>query len=497
MTDRLAVALAALRSRPDYKPQLLDSNFPKQCEFIKDTSRKKALFCTRRAAKSYTGGLYLVQEALEHDNVNCLYLGLTRLSAKGIIWKDILKDIDKKNRLDMQFNGTELTATLKNGSIIHVTGADADADEMEKLLGKKYRLVVIDEAASFTIDLRRLVYGILGPAMIDQGGTICLMGTSGDLTQGLFFDVTTNAEPGWKLFQWSAFDNPHIAAQWKEELEDIKQNRPLFMHTPLFKQWYLNEWVIDTEKLVYRYDNNKNSYNSLPSHRTGEWSYILGVDLGYSPDPSAFVLCAFHENDPTLYLLTTFKKTEMDVTDVANQIKWYEARYPIQKIIIDGSNKQAVEEMQNRHGVALTAAEKTGKADFIQIMNADLIQEKIKLSPECQDLKTEWQSLIWSTDGDRIIVPRKENPNCQNHLSDAALYAWRYCYNFLATPAKQKIDPRNKSQWIEHTRKLMDESIERDIARQTQSEHAEDLWAIQGMEDARDVSAYFVNKRRQ
>ncbi len=256
--------LLELESRPDYKPRLIDENFPKQANFIRDKAKLKALFCTRRAAKSYTGGIGLVDAAVNNDNVNCLYLGLTRLSAKGILWNDVLKDIDKRKSLSMRFNGTELTATTKNGSTIYLTGVDADEDEMEKLLGKKYKRIVIDEAASYTINLRKLIYGILKPTTIDQGGDVWLMGTSGDLTQGLFYDITTGAEPGWKLFQWTAHDNPYIAKQWQQELDDIAANRPLFMNTPLFKQWYLNEWVIDSEKLVYKFNEQINSYKILP-----------------------------------------------------------------------------------------------------------------------------------------------------------------------------------------------------------------------------------------
>lgn len=497
MLSDAAIALAVRQSRPTYKRSLLDLDFKKQCDFIQDPARRKALFCTRRAAKSYTGGLYLTKEAEEFQGANCLYLGLTRASAKGIIWKDILKDIDRRNCLEMSFNGTDLTATLKNGSVIYVTGADADEDEMEKLLGRKYRLVIIDEAASFTVDMRKLVYGILGPAVVDQGGTICLMGTSGDLTQGLFYDVTTGTEQGWKLFEWSAHDNPYVAPQWQAELDDIAANRPLFMQTPLFKQWYLNQWVIDKEKLVYRFDATKNVYQSLPHYKTGVWQYVLGVDLGYSPDPSAFVVCAFHEHDPNLYIVDTFRRTEMDVTDVANHIKQYQNRYDIFKVVIDGSNKQAVEEMQRRHGIALTAAEKTGKADFIQLMNAEFIQQKIKLSLKAaQDLGQEYSKLIWVVDGDKILQPRKENPNCSNHLTDAALYAWRFCYQFLSQPAKKPVDPRDRTQWLIHTEKMLQDRLELDIQNQQSAEGSADVWNTSGLESDLDVLKYHLNKKR-
>lgn len=475
---------------------LKDVSFDKQHEFITHPHRLKALFCTRRAAKSYTGGLYLVNEALAHPRSNCLYIGLTRMSAKGIVWNDILKDIDRKNNLGMEFNGSELTATLPNGSHIICTGADSEDSAMEKLLGKKYKLVVIDEAASFTIDLKRLIYGILKPATVDQGGTICLLGTSGNFTTGLFFDITTEKESGWKLFEWTAFDNPHIATQWQEELDDIKINRPGFMETPLYKQWYLNQWVIDTEQLVYRFAYGRNEYSVLPPllhspRGTTAWQTVLGVDLGYDPDPSAFVIVRFNQHDSILYVEECFKKTQMDVTDVAERIKQYQSIYDIDRVVIDGSNKQAVMEMQRRHDIPLTPAEKKGKVDFIQIMNAEMIQGKVKLSAQCQELKDEYLNLIW----DPKSLKKQEHPNCDNHLTDAALYAWRFCYAYLSQKPKAAMNLNDKAQYLAHTQKLMEESLERECQaelRAKNNEIADDLFAM----DEDDISKYYVNRRR-
>lgn len=431
-------ALARLLRNKEFDPEdLFDPDFPQQKRFVDDPSKLKALWCTRRASKSFTAGLYMIKECLENPGINCLFIGLTRLSAKGIIWKDILKVINQKHNLGADFNATELHMTLPNGSIIHLTGIDADEDEMDKLLGKKYRLVCLDESSFYTVNMHRLVYGILKPAVADpnskgERGTICMMGTSSNFTKGLFYDITTGVEPGWSLHTWSAHDNPYVRIQWQEELDEIENLRPLFKETPLFKQWYLNQWVIDTEKLVYKFNPDKNLFDKRPDRlKPTGWSYVLGVDLGYEDD-SAFVLCAFHENDPILYIVSTFNKKHMDITDVANKIKEYMTNYEVGKVIVDGSDKQSVEEMRRRHGVPLEAAEKQGKSDFIELLNAELIQAKIKINNKCVNLMNELMGLVWKTTGDVIDLPRKEHPSLPNHLCDALLYSWRYCYSYMA-----------------------------------------------------------------
>jgi hypothetical protein len=443
--------------------------FPQQLAFIQDQSRLKALFCTRRAAKSFTGGLYLVETALRYPNSNCLFIGLTRQSAHGIIWKDILRELDRANALNIKFNETLLTATFPNGSVIWVTGADTDEQEMNKLLGKKYKLVVIDEASMFTINMPQLVYGVLKPATADQRGTICLLGTASNITRGLFYDITTNREPGWSLHTWTAFDNPHVRTQWQEELDEISLKRPLFKETPLFKQWYLNQWVVDEDALVYKYSRDRNRALQIPVSPSGlNRHYVLGIDLGHSPDPSAFVVSCYYDDSPTLTFVHAEKHLRMDVTDVANKIRELERIYTFDVRVIDNANKQAVAELNNRHDVKVIPADKTGKNDFINLMNAEMIQGKVKLWHECKELEEEWLTLVWETENGIIkLTPsgqRKEHPGLPNHLCDAALYNWRYCYQYLfKTPIP---DPKWGSQehWEpKHIEKLVQEiQVEKD-----------------------------------
>lgn len=447
---------------------LNEAAFAQQLSFISDPSKLKALFCTRRAAKSYTGGLYLVDCALKNPGINALFVGLTRQSAHGIIWKDILRELDRKYKLNIKFNETLLTATFPNGSVIWVTGVDTDEQEMNKLLGKKYKLVVLDEASMFTINTHQLVYGVLKPATADQRGTICLLGTSSNITRGLFYDITTGREPGWSLHQWTAYDNPHVALQWTEEVADIRANRPNFLETALFKQWYLNQWVIDEDAKVYKYRHEHNRTFNLPVRDT-PYRYVLGIDLGHSPDPTAFVIGSYHETDHVLYIIHSESHLQLDITSVADFIRELERKYTFDVKIADNANKQALAELNNRHGLNLLPAEKLGKSDFINLMNDEFVQRKIMLTPQAQSLANEYDSLVWDTDNGKVKLPRKEHASLPNHCADAALYAWRYCYNYLfKTEVK---GPVWGSQ--EHWEPIHQKNLEEQIRRQQNPNHLE------------------------
>lgn len=414
----------------------LQSSFQQQTDFINDPSRLKAAICTRRAGKSYGMGEYAIRTCCEHPGSSVLLVGLTRESIKRIYIKDVLSVINQKYKLGAEFNKSELSMSFPNGSVLYMAGADADESEMLKFLGQKFRLVIIDESSMYTnIDLRELVYAILKPAVADYRGTIALIGTPSNYTNSLFFDITTGKEGGWSTHSWTAYDNPHIRDQWKEEIDFLKLHQPGIELTPRFRQHYLGEWYVDLSALVYKYSPAVNSAMGLPLDNV--FHYVLGVDLGYE-DATSFVLGAYSFHDPHLYIVRAEKGSKMLLTDVATRIQDLMRRYDVGTVVIDGAAKQAVEEMKQRYSLPLTTAEKAHKRDFIELMNTDLQTGKILVLPGCEALTEEWELLIWD-EKQRKAGNWIENSGCDNHAADAALYMWRWSYNYVARPKPEEL----------------------------------------------------------
>lgn len=465
----------------------MEGAFAEQLAFIRDPSPFKAARCTRRAAKSYSFGLECFEDSKRYPRANYLFLGLVRDEARRVFWKDVLKDIDERYSQGVRFNESRLEATLPNGATIYIGAADATKEEMRKLLGQKYRKIAIDEAQDWIhTDLNTLVFSILSPTTADLLGSISLLGTPGRVNRGLFFDVTEKNAPGgavgrlkgWSVHKWTTFDNPYMRGQWTARIADLKERFPGIEETPDFRRNYLNEWVLDESNLVYRYRFGRNDFDgALPKvGPTGvdlapeRWHYVLGVDLGYSDD-TAFVPEAWHEHLPSrLFILEAYKEKGMDVTMVADKIREYQRARPIETVVIDGSNKQAVAEMTNRHGLSLTPADKTGKSDFIELMNGEWIAGNIALDPNrCLPLTQEYGGLVWRQRREKAngelpsnVDKREEHPACPNHGADAALYAWRYCYQFSAHA--QPAQPREGSrEWADRRQREMFERTMREI----------------------------------
>jgi hypothetical protein len=424
--------------------RFLDKNFPQQNKFIRDQKPFQALLCTRRAGKSYGAALKMLKEAIEWPNSNIGYLALTRFSAKAILWKDCLKAINKKFGLGIRFNETELTATLPEpiNTVIYLSGADATDEEMEKFLGRKYRLVVIDEAASFRRDLRDLVFSVLKPAVADYRGIIALIGTPRNVNKGLFYDITNEktVERGWSKHSWTTFDNPHMRENWEQEIKELIEMNPLIQQTPAFQMNYLGQWVIDDSLRVY-----KSSEKNLIKHIAWaeDAAFILGVDLGYSPDPSAFVVAstAMKDGRNQLRFHKAFKQKNLIISDVVEVIKSLLKEYGPMRIVMDAADKQAVEEMRQKHGLPIVSAEKHGKAGVIEVMNSDFIMGNIVIDElNARELFEEHRELVWDDRSDK----REENAACENHLSDAALYAWRSSFRNHEAETVHKTNPHGQ-----------------------------------------------------
>lgn len=443
------------------KLRVIDDNFPKQKAFIEDPSKLKAVRCTRRAGKSYGLGLYLFQTALDYPGSSLLYSALTRDSVERIMFKDVFRHIDRKFFLKCRFTERPLKVIFQNGSIIYCLGLDKDEKEMEKILGQKFRLAVFDEADSFRQDLRKIVYEKTEPATIDLNGPIVLAGSPGDVAKGLFYDITwKKCEPrAWSVHTWTAYDNPYIKDQWDKQIKEMIAQNPRIVETPYFRRHMMGEYVEDMSRAVYKFSRDINSSESVPE----DLIYVLGVDLGYNDD-SAFVVMGFHKRyGRKLYIVDVFSKKGMDITAVAEKIRFFEERYKPYQVVIDGSNKQAVEEMRIRHDLCLLAADKTGKSDFIELMNSDFLKGDIKLLlPHTEQLAEEYGSLIWD-DKERADKKRVEHPSCDNHRADAALYAWRFClqyFNELVKPPDlteiQRIDlwEENEAKSLENNKNL-------------------------------------------
>ena len=409
---------------------VLSAAFQNQREFILDSSRRKAAFVARRSGKSYMIGIYLLHIALSKPLVKCLYFGKTQDAARNVMWLHIifnlLEKFNFKQGKDYKYNKNMQEITFSNGSMIKLTGADANDTQIEKALGGKYALVIFDECQVIKHDLERWIKDRLGPAMVDEQGTICMTGTAGDYMGDFFWYKVTNSdglkEPGWSVHTWKWFDNIHMKELISKELDDLKSLNPDIEQTPGFRQEWLCEWVIETSGRIYRFDPAKNILQDLEKKKSilsseHEWKFIIGMDFGFEDD-TALVVGAFSKFDPICYIVDSFKKPKMLTQEVAETILVWRDKYKPVFIVGDAQNKTLVETLKIQYRLPIVPAHKLGKEAHIAAMNSDFITSKIKVFDTNVALIKEWNELTWQ-ENKRMLGIYKENPSKDNHLADA------------------------------------------------------------------------------
>lgn len=490
MTPRQKAAIKELQRRQaQSKKDFRKGAFPQQIDFLEDTSQFKIAHCSRGAAKSYTAGLGMFEFMQEHPNCYILYVTKTHDQARMIMWDSVMKKIAKDFNVPIDFNETRLEGRHPNGSLFRLVGIDGDAKQQNKLLGGKPKLVILDEVAFFDTDLTEIVYKTFIPASGRVGGSIWLMSTSSDYTRGLFYEATRPEielrTPGWSVHEWQWSDNPYIQKEMQKTLDQLVAANPNIVNTNHYKQHYLNLWVVDDSVLVYRYSPTLNHFDVLrpdlaPPGLSPEllgtrgWSFFLGVDLGWEDD-TAFVVGCYHENDPTLYIGDVFCSKQMTFNQVDDKVQAFMKQYPITRVIIDGANKQGVESMRARSLVPYELADKQDKVSHIELFNADLVQGKVKIGPNATPLVREMQGLLWVKDGDKPRIPKKENPQCSNHLCDAALYMWRLCYHHHWQERKQKLIVGSPQWYTKQSEEIWEREYDK-IQQQQQAENYFQGW---------------------
>jgi len=430
-----------------------DGLFKEQSDFLFENSKLKVAFNTRRSGKSYLAAAALFHFGLSAPGTQSVYIALTRDSARRILWP-ILEKLNSDYQIKAELLESSLEAKLPNGSSFFIVGAD-QKNFIGRLLGVPYKLAIIDECQNFRDHIKDLIDEVLTPSMMDYNGQIWLLGTPGHIPAGYFYDVTTDKIAGYSKHKWTLFDNPHLpnANEFLDAL--LERNRWTRDH-PTYRRQYLGEWVIDTDALLYKFNELRNVCSEIPTFKTTH--RIMGIDFGYD-DATAWVIITWHEGSKDLYVEYAFKKSGMIPTEIAETTKNLIDRYSPVKIVADtgGLGKSIAEELRRRHSIPVHAASKTDKATYIQFMNDDFVSGRLKVMANLTNYISEIQMITKGENG-------LEEPDCLCDLADSALYAHREANHWLQQ--SQKFISRDSQEY-------MDEMLEKDA---NKGKNSRDWW---------------------
>lgn len=444
-----------------------------QRQFLDEPARIKAALTGRRAGKSTGERVSLWQSALTNPGeAFSLYLGLTRRAAKMQMWPG-LKRINRDFGIGAVPNETELTLTLPNGHVIFLGGADT-ADEIEKYRGYPYAKVIADEAGAMGPHIRPLIHDVAEMGTMDRNGVIEVVGTPGPICEGVFWEMTAeDAAPDTRVptYRWTCLDNPFVpmAASW---LAGRKKLRGWTDDNPTYRREFLGEWVPDNTALVYQYDAEKNGWDGKAYDGQGPWTGVLGIDMGYNPDPVAFAVAKWSTNARKAYIPHAEKHLDWIPSRIFDHAQKLAAEHDVSQIVVDGP-KGLIQEWSQRFRIPLTAPmHKHAKREHIELMNDDLRRGNLLIKRDLP-LVHEMRTVVWDE-------PRKRpSDRVPNDLCDAAEYAWVACGNFAAR--QRELRPADDAIRFEQALEAEAEQIEKRAVQQLRRERRAERWADYGM----------------
>lgn len=458
--------------------RIIISCHPKQLDFVLDPGLYVNALVGRGGGKT-TGGMFrFVLRMITTPRAKCVYVALTRDSAMELMWEP-LKDLVAELGIKARFHETKLVCTfLENGAQLKLVGCD-DRKDIEKLRGKPYHEVGIDETASIAFALLdNLIHRIITPRLGDYNGVLWMIGTPGHILRGEFYDSTRHGAVDakgvplhrpyaerdkpeytkygpwyrWSSHAWTLLDGvaaglPRLISLWNRALLEKEKNGWSDEH-PVWCREYLGRWAADDTENVYKYRAHVEGkpWNQWDPTRVGplqfaklpttfaDWAFGFGMDLGHA-DPFSLQVFAYSPSDTTrtLYHVFEFIQTKMHAHPIAQLLLGEELNHmqpagvmgvtgwPDAMVAdLAGLGDTLLDELRNVYGITIVMAEKGYKYKFpaIELFNGDLIDGRIKVLKGSK-LELELQTLQWVTNEYGIVT---ENKTMANHATDAAIY---------------------------------------------------------------------------
>ena len=228
-----------------------------QQRILDSEARFRVVMCGRRFGKSELSQIEIISNALLGKSV--AYITPTYQLAR-VFFERLIQAVP------FESNKSELTIKFPNGgSVDFFTG-----ERMDNLRGRKFHLVVVDEA-SFIPNLEDGWLNSIRPTLTDYKGRAIFLSTPKG--KNFFYSLfLKGGEPDWEAFRFTTYDNPYID---KGEIDDARTQLP--------------EVVFEQEYMANPAENSSNPFGSSYIKQctfpiSPEQPIVYGVDLAKAVD---------------------------------------------------------------------------------------------------------------------------------------------------------------------------------------------------------------------
>jgi len=391
-----------------------------------DESRFRVAVTGRRFGKTHVAMRELAKAASKPDQ-QVWYVSPSYRMSKGIVW-DQLKNKLKDLRWIDQSNEAELKLRLKNGSVIHLKGAD----NPDSLRGVGLDFIVLDEFQDITPETWTTV---LRPTLSDKGGKAMFLGTPrgvGSWSHEMF--TMAQEADNWGAHTYTTLDGGNVP---ENEIEQAKRD----MDQKTFEQEYLATFNTYSGQVYYNFDRKY----TIQAHNAPVREIHCGID--FNVDPMSVSIAVIEGR--TIYFIDEIVMKGSNTDEVCDELK---RRYSQSRIIMypDPAGRQRktsaggrtdISILQNAGFTVQVRNAHTPIRDRVNSVNAKLKNSRgehsLFVDPKCRQIINSLERMVYKP-GTSII----EKDGELDHMADAV----GYLVDFLF-PLRTDYEPSTPQRW--------------------------------------------------
>mgnify|MGYP000849606849 FL=1 len=220
------------------------------------------------------------------------------------------------------------------------------------------------------------------------------------------FQIPVSDHPDVLHIHTTYLDNPHLPAQFVEQMRKLKETDP-----EKYRHLVLGGWIERPDGLVFKHWEEGTFNTYLP--------YIHALDFGFSPDPLAMGKIAIDRRRKEVYLKQKVYNTELSTKEVIAAVRnGIDSRNDL--IMCDTSEGRLFAELKAAGlNVKMVSKKNTTRGGSVITDIRELHDWKIIIDPYSYDAKREFNSYVW--DDKKSSIPK----DADNHFPDVLRYGWR------------------------------------------------------------------------
>ena len=300
-------------------------------------------------------------------------------------------------------NRSDFQISLANGSQFIFKGLD-DPEKIKSITG--ITDIVIEEATELTEEDFLQLNLRLRPTEPDP--QIYLMFNPVSKANWVYGYFYVHPPTEALIIQTTYRDNRFLTGDYRTELEELQRRNPAY-----YRIYALGEFAT-LDKLVYPIWEKR----LIPAEEIQGLPLFVGLDFGYTNDPSAIVWGRYDKTNRRIYITGEYARTGMMNDAVARAITSLGLQK--ERIVADSADQKSIAELRQLFGIPRVMSAEKGP-DSIMAGIQFILQHDLIVDERCVKTVEELENYTWEKDrktGEYINKP----VDVFNHLLDAMRY---------------------------------------------------------------------------